>query len=185
MELAALPGHAGQGGAARRLEAGMIVGDDQLDAFQAPPDQAVEEGAPMHLRLGQGDRHAQHPAMTALGDADRHQHRAIDQASALAHPLIAGIQKEVGRFLQGRSRQAARPASSCSAARLTWVDEIDTSGPSSACRTVITLRVETPCTYISAKRDIERLLGARALLQRAGVEAATAHLGHIEGHASG
>ena len=51
----------------------------------------------------------------------------------------------------GRSRQTAKPASSCSAARLTCVDEIDTAGPSKACRTVITLRVETPCTYISAK----------------------------------
>jgi hypothetical protein len=30
------------------------------------------------------------------------------------------------------------------------VEEIDTSGPTSRCRTSITLRVETPCTYISA-----------------------------------
>jgi hypothetical protein len=47
-------------------------------------------------------------------------------------------------------RQAARPTSSCSAARLTWLEEIDTSGPNSDCSTVITLRVDTPCTYISA-----------------------------------
>jgi hypothetical protein len=43
------------------------------------------------------------------------------------------------------------------------------------------LRVETPCTYISAKGDIERLLGARPLLQGAGIEAAAAHLGDIKG----
>lgn len=45
----------------------MIVRDDQLDAIQAASDQAVEESAPMHLSLGQCDRHPQHPAMAALG----------------------------------------------------------------------------------------------------------------------
>lgn len=48
MELAALPGYAGQSRPSRRFEAGMVVGNDPLDAFQAAPDQAVEEGAPMN-----------------------------------------------------------------------------------------------------------------------------------------
>jgi len=47
VELAVLPGHAGQGRPAGGLEAGMVVGDDQADALQAAPDQAVEEGTPM------------------------------------------------------------------------------------------------------------------------------------------
>ena len=32
---------------------------------------------------------AQHPAMPTLRDADCHQHGAVDQLPALAHPLIA------------------------------------------------------------------------------------------------
>jgi hypothetical protein len=63
-----------------------------LDAPQAVADQAVEESAPMDLGLRERDRHAKHPAMTAPRDAHRHQHRAIDQSSAFAHPLVAGIE---------------------------------------------------------------------------------------------
>lgn len=51
MELAALPGYAGQGGPTGGLEAGMIVGYDQFYATQAAPDQAIEESAPMDLGL--------------------------------------------------------------------------------------------------------------------------------------
>jgi hypothetical protein len=38
----------------------------------------------MHLSLGQGHRDAQDAAMTALRDADRHQHGTIHQLSAFA-----------------------------------------------------------------------------------------------------
>jgi hypothetical protein len=41
--------------------------------------------------------------------------------------------------------------------------------------------VDTPLHVHLGQRDVERLLGARALLQRAGVEAATAHLRNVEG----
>ena len=43
-------------GSAGSLETGMIIRDDELDAFQPAPDEAVEKGAPMDLRLGQSDR---------------------------------------------------------------------------------------------------------------------------------
>ena len=79
VELAVLPGHAGQGRPAGGLEAGMVVGDDQADALQAAPDQAVEEGTPMDLGLGQGDGDTEHAALAIPGHADRHQYRAIDQ----------------------------------------------------------------------------------------------------------
>jgi hypothetical protein len=129
----------------------MVVGDDQLDAFETAADQTVEEGAPMDLRLGQGHRHAQHPAMTIPGDANRHQHGAVNQPSAFAHPLVAGIEKDIGCFVQRPLTPDGKAASSCSAARLTCVEEIETSGPSSLTRMSVTFRVETPCTYISAK----------------------------------
>src|ERR1700722_15435112 len=129
----------------------MIVRNDQFDASQTATDEAVEECAPVDLRFGQGHRHPEHPPFAVGGDTDGHQDGAIDQAAGLAHTFVAGVEENIGGSPSGLSRQAARPASSCSAARLTWVDEIATSGPSSACSTVITLRVETPCTYISAR----------------------------------
>src|ERR1700722_15899428 len=61
MELAALPGNAGQGGPACGLEAGMIIRNDQFDAAQTATDEAVEECAPMALRFGQGHRPPKHP----------------------------------------------------------------------------------------------------------------------------
>ena len=58
-----------------RLEAGMSVGDDALDAFQATPDEPVEAGAPMDLGLGQGDGHAPPTALAICGHTDRYQYR--------------------------------------------------------------------------------------------------------------
>ncbi len=100
MELAALPGHAGQGGPSGGLEAGMIVGDDQLDPLQAAPDQAVEEGTPVHLRLGQGHRHAEDVTAAVRGHADGYQHGAIEPLAGLAHPLVAGIEEQIGRLVE-------------------------------------------------------------------------------------
>ena len=81
MKLAALPGPTGQGRAAGRIESGMSVGDDPLDAPEAAPDQTVEKGPPMDLRLGQGHRHAEYPSMAILRDAGRY-----EMPAWLGHP---------------------------------------------------------------------------------------------------
>ena len=101
MELAALPGDAGKDGSAGRLQAGMVVGDDQLDSVQAAPNQAFHEGAPVNFGLRQGDRNAEHPALAVSGDANGNQHGTIDQASAFAHPFIAGVEENIRRFTKG------------------------------------------------------------------------------------
>jgi hypothetical protein len=54
----------------------------------------------MHFGFRQGDRHPEHPAMATLRDADRHQHGTVDQLAAFAHPLIAGIEKDIRRFIE-------------------------------------------------------------------------------------
>ena len=50
-----------------------------------------------------------------------------------------------------RLRQASSPQSSFAVQRLIWVELKLISGPSKLCSTVMTRRVDTPCTYISAK----------------------------------
>jgi len=53
---------------------------------------------------------------------------AFAEASGLAPPLVADVEKHMG--VSSGGVRASWPASSCSAARLTWVDEIDTATPS-------------------------------------------------------
>ncbi len=55
----------------------------------------------MDLGLGQGNRHAQYAAMAVPGDAHGHQHGTVDQSPSLAHTLVARIENDVGRLLQG------------------------------------------------------------------------------------
>ena len=81
-----------------RLEAGMIVRNDQFDAAQTATDEAVEECAPMDLRFGQRHRHPKHPPFAVGGDADGHQDGAIDQAAGLTHAFVAGVEKNIGGF---------------------------------------------------------------------------------------
>ena len=54
VDAAALPGGAEDAGD-RLLEAFVGIGDDQLHAFQAAPDQALEEARPERLRLRRAD----------------------------------------------------------------------------------------------------------------------------------
>jgi hypothetical protein len=56
MKLTALPGHRRRDGSAGGLEPGVIVRDDATHSPRDAPDQAIEEGAPMNLGLGDGDR---------------------------------------------------------------------------------------------------------------------------------
>ena len=67
----------------------------------------------------------------------------------------------------GGVRQASKPVSSSEVQRLICVEEMLISAPTSFCKTVMTLRVETPCTYISASAKFtacsERLPRSNAL----------------------
>ena len=58
MELAALPGSGTEHSAASGTQAGMIVGDDGLDAAHAACDQVVKKATPVDLGFRQSDADA-------------------------------------------------------------------------------------------------------------------------------
>src|SRR5213080_1259180 len=124
MHIAALIGGLRQSFAQRRPEAGVIVGDDKLDAVQTARLQSQQEIPPARsaLAIGELDRHHLTPAVPV--DADRDQHRLADNHAGLAHPLVARIQDQI--------------------------EEAEKLWPHSSSVIALTLRVETPCTYISA-----------------------------------
>jgi hypothetical protein len=89
VELAALPGNGGQYRPAGCFQAGMIVGDDELDAFETTRQQAFQEAVPIDLGSRRGDRATQHPALARSLDADGDQHGAIDDSPLQAHLLAS------------------------------------------------------------------------------------------------
>ena len=82
----------------------MIIRDDELDAFQPAPDEAVEKGAPMDLRLGQSDRYTDHAAPSVGCDAHRDEDSAIHQLASIPHTLVAGIEEDVIPTVIGSDR---------------------------------------------------------------------------------
>ena len=100
VELAALPGHAGEAGPASLAQPGVIVAGDQPHAVQAAVDERREERTPVDLGLGERDAHAQDRASAVGRDADRHQHGTIDDAAAVADFFVAGVEDQVGRRAQ-------------------------------------------------------------------------------------
>ena len=70
VELAALPCRAAEPGPAGGAQAGVVVGDHVFDPAQAAGLEALRKGPPTDLRLGEGDRDAEHPAALVRADAD-------------------------------------------------------------------------------------------------------------------
>ena len=95
MELAALPCRAAEDGPAGGAQAGVVVGDDVFDAAHAARLQALQEGPPVNLGLGQGDGDAEHPAALVRADADRREHGGVTHDAAVAHLLVAGIEDQI------------------------------------------------------------------------------------------
>ena len=101
MELAALPGHAGEDGPPGGFQTGMVVADKAADPAQTANLQGVEELAPIHLGLAQGDAHAEDGAFARGEDPGGDEHGAIEHAAVLADLLITGVQIDVGHDCQG------------------------------------------------------------------------------------
>ena len=49
----------------------------------------------MDLRLGQGDRDAEHPATLVGADADRREHGGVADDPAVAHLLVARVEDQI------------------------------------------------------------------------------------------
>ena len=103
----------------------------------------------MDFGLGQRYGYAEDAALAIGRDVDGYPHGAIDPLASLAHPLVARIEQEIGGFVERPLAPVPSPASSFSAARQTWVEKIEASGPRSLIRMSQTLRVETPWTCTS------------------------------------
>ncbi len=95
VDAAALPGRAHDAGN-RRLEPLVGIGDDQLHAGQAAPDEVLEEARPERLGFGRTDVQADDLAL-ALGVDGHSDYRGdTDDPPALAHLEIGSIEPEVG-----------------------------------------------------------------------------------------
>jgi hypothetical protein len=95
MELAALPGQPGEDCLPGSLESGMVVADDDLDAPHAAIDEALEEGAPMRLGLGELHTAAEDAPLSVRSDTDCREQGAGHDRTVMADFFVAGIEDEV------------------------------------------------------------------------------------------
>lgn len=89
--------------------------------------------------------------MTFYRHARRHPHRAIDNLSLSTHAFIAGVEKQIRSFPEGTFAPRLQPHVEGGGGPADLGGEIAISGPTTLCKTVFTLRGETPWTYISAQ----------------------------------
>jgi hypothetical protein len=135
----------------------------------------------MHLGLRQRHRYAQHAAVTGLGDAHRHQHGAINDLPGLAHSLVARIKQHIGCHAQRPRAPRCQPL----------VEPF--GGAADLGRGDRHFRADQPPQHFDhlarghalhihlSQRQIQRLLCARALLQRARIKTALTGLRHGNG----
>jgi hypothetical protein len=80
---AALPGFPGKDGGDGRLQAGIGIGDSELDAAQLAGDQRAEEAEPGRSVLAREDVHARDFPVAGLADAGGHDDRDVHSPFAL------------------------------------------------------------------------------------------------------
>src|SRR5512143_1794722 len=149
MHVAALPGGFGQDLLDRLLKPWMIIGDHELHPVQAARLEPEQELAPARATFPIGQRHTQHLAAPFPVHRHRNQHRLAADYPALTHPLIAGIQDQGNASLSRRSAKAFNSPSSFLTIAL--IAEAEKLCPHNSSVTLLTLRVDTPCTYISTR----------------------------------
>src|SRR5215469_11613352 len=150
MHVTALVGRLRQSLAQRCAQAGMIVGDDKFDTVQTARLQSHQKIPPARSALPVGKLDRQHLAMAIPIDADRNQHRLAGDDPGLAHPLVARVEDQIGKSSANRrSANCARLASSRWLMAL--IAEAEKLWPHSSSVMAFTFRVDTPCTYISAR----------------------------------
>ncbi len=131
----------------------------------------------MDFGLGKSHAHGEHAAMPLFIHANRHQDGTIPHAAGQADLLDSCASKI--RYLMapsGRLRHLACSSSIKAAARLTSLEEI--SQPHNSSVIFVTLLVETPCTYISAKASRRAFSLRDPALQSVRIELHAADLRH-------
>ncbi len=76
----------------------MGIGDDELDAAPAPPDQLSKKLGPDRLGLGRADLHAEHFASAIGVDADGDDYGDGDNTTTAPNLEVGRIDPQVGPF---------------------------------------------------------------------------------------
>jgi len=101
VELAALPWQGGKDGATGGAQAGVVVGDEKLEAAEAALLEACEKVAPVDFGFAQGDADAEDLAFAIGADAQGDEHSTVEDASAVADFFVAGIEEDAGERAKG------------------------------------------------------------------------------------
>jgi len=160
----------------------MIIGNDQLDALQASGEELFQETAPVDFGLRGGDLAAEHPALAGSFDADGDQDCAIDDAAFQTHFLVAGIEKEVGHLTQGSFPPGFEPLVEPGRGAAHLGGRQRNLGPKQTLQDVDDAAGGDALHIHLGQGEIDRLVGAGALLQGGGIKVAGTHLRHLESH---
>jgi len=96
VELAALPGDSGENGLPRCLEPAVVVADDELHTPHTAIDEALKEGSPVRLGLGELHAAAEDAPLAVGADTDSREEGTGHDRSIVADLFVAGIEDEVG-----------------------------------------------------------------------------------------
>jgi hypothetical protein len=96
VEWAALPRDGAKDGLARGRHAGVIIADDEGDAAEAALDEALEEDAPMHFRLTEGDTHAENGTLAFGGDAQGDEDGTVAELAIVADFFVTSVEHQIG-----------------------------------------------------------------------------------------
>ncbi len=134
------------------FQAGMAVAHDQLDAMEAAGGERPQELSPVDLRLGELDAHAQDRSLAIEANANGHQHGAIDDRAAVADFLVTGVEDHE-RVRAQRPLPPLRQGFVQLRGAATDLGTGDAAAAGSSTM-LLTFRVETPWTYISASATL-------------------------------
>lgn len=100
VELPPLPRDSTEGRGAGRLEASMVVADDEFDAAHSPRQEAFQELSPVGFRFTHGDAAAQDGSLAIWGDSDGGEHGTRHHGPSVPDFLVSGIEDEIGDFTE-------------------------------------------------------------------------------------
>ncbi len=103
VDVTALVGGLGEPLADGGPEAGVVVGDDELDAMEAAGPKREQEVLPGGTALAVGHLDGEDLAAAVPIDTDGDQYRLAHHHAGLAHLLVAGVEDEVGEGLSERA----------------------------------------------------------------------------------
>src|SRR5688572_25073825 len=130
----------------------MVVRYSDVHADQAALLQGQQKLAPGRLALAVGELHPEHLALPLPVDANRQQHRLALDHAVLTHLLIARVQDQI-RIRLGEPPLGKLGQPFVEPLLIVLIVEAAKLWPHSSSVIAFTLRVDTPCTYISTSAD--------------------------------